>query len=63
MSLEAAEKLALSAKIPIPDIVEILPEFWGYKKAASAGGKERHVDTDLQGLQRGGAKAVLDHKS
>ena len=39
MSLEAAEKLALSAKILVPDVVEILPEFWSCSKAGQISGE------------------------
>lgn len=39
MSLKAAEKLTLLAKTSVPDVVEILPEFWSCSKAGQISGE------------------------
>lgn len=41
MSLEAAQRLSLISSVPMPEIVEIRPEHWSCKKAASLGGIAR----------------------
>jgi intein/homing endonuclease len=61
MSLEAAEKLALSAKIPIPDVAEILPEFWSCSKAGQISGeanmKKYGNPGTPEGRRKGGQRA------
>src|SRR3990170_8778091 len=42
MTLEAAKKLAEISQVEAPKIIKVFSEYWGYNKAAQAGGLARN---------------------